>query len=42
MMQESGNLVAGDSVESYDSEGNSYRVVRAAPLDYWFAPAARS
>jgi hypothetical protein len=41
-MQETGNLVVGDLVESYDSEGNSYRVVKAEPLDYWFEPEARS
>ena len=44
MMQESGSLVVGDSVESVrDSEENSYRVVRVERLDYWFVPqGARS
>ena len=42
MIQEIGHSVAGDSVESYGFEENSCRAVRAAPLDYWIAPAARS
>jgi len=43
MMQGSGSLVVGDSVESVcDSEENSCRAGKAEPLDCWFVPEARS
>ena len=43
MMQESGSLVVGDSVESVcDSEENSYRAGKVELVDYWFVLEARS